>query len=89
MGTVLIHFLVGTLASLVVFLVFTWFSGVRRFSIPFGVVFIGIACGAMAHFLSPWATPVIVAIYALASAGEFVQDRKSRKSEHDLAAKNR
>ena len=83
MGTVLIHFLVGTLASLVVFLLFTWFSGVRRFSAPFGVVFIGIACGAMAHFLSPWATPVIVTIYAIVCAGEWLQERKARRSGAD------
>jgi len=79
MGTLLLHFAAGTLGSLIVFLVFTRLSGTRSFSPPFGIIFIGIACAAMAHFLSPWATPAIVAVYLLVSAWEFMQERKTRK----------
>lgn len=80
MGTVLFHFAAGTLGSLAVFLVFTRISGTRSFSAPFGVVFIGIVCASMAHYLSPWATPAIVTLYGLVSAGEFLQERKAWKS---------
>jgi uncharacterized membrane protein YjjP (DUF1212 family) len=79
MGTVVLHFAVGAVGSLAVFLVLTRLSGVRRFSAPFGVVFIGIACASLAHFVSPWATPVVIAIYALIGISEVLQDRKAKQ----------
>lgn len=81
MGTVLLHFVAGTLGSLAVFLAFIRLSGARGFSAPFGVIFIGIACGSLAHFVSPWATPTVIAAYALFSALEYWQDRKDLKPE--------
>lgn len=78
MKTVLLHFLAGSLGSLVVFLAFTRLLGAAGFSAPFGVVFVGIACASLAHFLSPWATPAVLALYAVASAGEHYQERKAR-----------
>ncbi len=75
MLTVLLHFILGTLGALLVFLVFTRLSGVTRYSAPFGVIFIGISCASLAHFLSAWATPVILVIYTLISAKEYYQDR--------------
>jgi ABC-type uncharacterized transport system permease subunit len=80
MATVLLHFIAGSFGGLLVFLVFTRLSDVTRFSVPFGVIFVGIACAALAHFLSPWATPTIMVLYALASAGELYQERKARKA---------
>jgi hypothetical protein len=80
MGTIFLHFVAGTLGSLVVFLVVTRLSGARSFSAPFGVVFIGIPCAALAHFLSPWATPAVVTVYALVSVSELLQERKAQKS---------
>ena len=80
MATALLHFIAGSLGSLVVFLVFARLSGNTSFSAPFGVIFIGIACASLAHFLSAWATPVVIVIYVLASAGELYQERKVRKS---------
>jgi hypothetical protein len=84
-AAVLLHFLVGTAGALAVFLVLTRLSGATSFSAPFGVVFIGIACAALAHFMSPWATPAILLLYALAGVNEHVQDHKApnaiRKSE--------
>jgi hypothetical protein len=75
MSTVLFHFLAGTLGSLVIFLLFVRLSGARSFSAPFGVFVVGVACAVMAHFISPWATPVIVAGYFLVSLGEYVRER--------------
>lgn len=89
MGTVILHFIAGTLGSLAVFLLVAYLSGERRFSAPFGVIFIGVACGAMAHFLSPWATPVIVTIYGVGCAGEWTQARKARTSEPDRSRTDR
>jgi hypothetical protein len=80
MVTGFLHFIAGSFGALIVFLVFTRLSGTTRFSAPFGVIFIGIACASLAHFLSPWATLAIVAIYALFSAGELYQDIKARKA---------
>lgn len=79
MKTVLLHFLAGTLGSLVVFLAATRLSGCAGFSAPFGVVFVGIACASLAHFLSPWATPAVLVLYAVASAGELYQERAARE----------
>jgi hypothetical protein len=71
----MIHFTIGLLGSLFIFLVFTRLSGVRRFSMPTVVVLVGINCALLAHFVSPWATPAILVLYAGVSAHEFQQDR--------------
>ena len=75
MLTVAIHFAIGSVASLLIFLFFTWLSGVRRFSAPSAVLFIGFTCGLLAHFLSPWATPAVLVLYGLASLSEYRNDR--------------
>jgi hypothetical protein len=80
MGTVVLHFAVGAVGSLVVYFVVTRLSGVRSLSAPFGVVFIGIACASLAHFVSPWATPAVIAIYALTGISEVLRDRNAKKS---------
>lgn len=80
MATALVHFIAGSLGSLLVFLVFARLSGNTRFSAPFGVILIGIACASLAHFLSAWATPVVIFMYVLANAGELYQERQARKS---------
>jgi len=74
-STALLHFVAGTVGSLAVFLVFTRLSPATGFSAPFGVIFIGVACASLAHFVSPWATPAVVAVYALFSALELWQER--------------
>jgi hypothetical protein len=76
----MIHFAAGTLGSLCIFLVFAWLSGAKRFSMPFGVVIVGVACAALAHFASPWATAAVLLLYALVSAHEFQQDRAAAKA---------
>ena len=80
MANAIIHFAAGTLGALSIFLVFARLSGIKRFSMPFGVVFIGIICASLAHFVSPWATPAILLLYALVSAHEFQQDRAAAKA---------
>ena len=80
MGTVLLHFLAGSLGSLIVFVACARLSGEAGFSAPFGVVFVGIACASLAHFLSPWATPAVLVLYAVASAGELYQECKARRN---------
>ncbi len=75
MGNVLLHFVVGTLGALLVFLVTTRLSGVYRFSVPLGVVFIGIVCSSLAHFVSAWATPAVILAYAMMSAAEMRRER--------------
>jgi hypothetical protein len=80
MANVMVHFTIGLLGSLVIFLVFTRLSGVQRFSMPTVVVFMGINCALLAHFVSLWATPVILILYALVSAHEFQQDRAAAQA---------
>ncbi len=83
MANALIHFAAGIFGSLFVFLIFTRLSGVKSFSMPFGLIFVGIACASLAQF-SPWATPAVLLLYALVSAHEFQQDRASAKAASDM-----
>ena len=76
MTFVLLHFLAGTIGALALFLVFSRLAGVTSFSAPFGVIFVGIACAGLAHFLSPWATPVILLICAVSGAVEHLREQK-------------
>ena len=85
MGMVLLHFIAGSFGALVVFLTFARLSGATSFSAPFGVAVIGLTCASLSHFLSPWATPAILFVYALANAGELYQERRARK---DWESKN-
>lgn len=85
MTSALLHFAIGAAGSLALFLLFTWLSGARSFSAPFVVVFIGLTCAALSHFLSPWATPVVLVLYGAVAAVECRNDRiaagrKSRQS---------
>ena len=75
MSTVALHFAIGTAASLVLFLIFTRLSGTRSFSAPFFVMFIGIACASLAHFVSPWATPIVLLVYLVSCINELRLDR--------------
>ena len=72
-----IHFALGCGVALLIFLAVSWWSGVRQFSAPFAVVFIGFTCGLFAHFVSPWATPVVLVLYAVVSVNELRLDRSA------------
>lgn len=75
MLNVVIHFGIGSGVALLIFLAFNWLSGVRSFSAPFAVLFIGFTCGLLSHFVSPWATPVVLVLYCIASGNEYRNDR--------------
>lgn len=77
----LAHFAVGTLGALAVFLLLARLSGETSFSAPFGLIFVGIACAGLAHFLSPWATPAVLLLYALTALSEARQKRRMKRSE--------
>ena len=81
MLNVAIHFVIGSVVSLLIFLAFTWLSGVRSFSAPFAVLFIGFTCGLLSHFASPWATPVVLVLYGMASLNEYRNDRIAAKKQ--------
>jgi hypothetical protein len=76
-STVLLHFVIGSIGALLVYVTCVRISGARRFSAPFGVVFVGIACAALAHFLSPWATLVVLLLHAAAGLREALGDRRT------------
>lgn len=78
MTNALIHFAAGTLGAFVVFIVFERLAGVTRFSMPFGLVFVGVACASGSHYVSPWATPAILLLYTLGTANEFQRDRAAQ-----------
>ena len=87
MLSVAVHFAVGSGASLLMFLGFTWLFGARSFSAPFAVLFIGFTCGLLSHFVSPWATPVVLVLYGVASAIEDRNDRIAAKKHASETAR--
>ena len=78
---VLLHFVIGTLVSLGLFLIFTLVLRKEAFSAPFGVIFVGIACAALAQFVSPWCTPLVLLLYTASSLHELRQEREAQ-SQH-------
>ena len=86
MLNVAIHFVIGSVAALFIFLVFTWLSGVRSFSAPSAVLFIGFTCGLLSHFVSPWATPVVLVLYGVASLNEYRIDRIAAEKQSSSTA---
>jgi len=84
----LIHFAIGVSGALLLLLLFTKLSGEQRFSFPSAVIIVGISCATLAHFLSPWATPVILILYAVASINELQQVSAARKAmRHEASRK--
>ncbi len=83
MRDVLLHFALGAGGSLLILLFFTWRTGERSFSLPSASLVVGLACALLAHFATPWATPAVLALYALASWREQRLDRDSRTSGDD------
>lgn len=72
----LLHFLAGTVGCLLIFLLSIRLAGIERFSAPFGLVFYGMVCGSLAHFVSPWATLGVIVLYAISTLHEALQDRR-------------
>lgn len=82
MSTVILHFFLGTIGSLAMFLRFAYLSGETQFSTPFGVILVGLSCAALSWYVSPWATPVTLLLYALASWVELKRDRAFERQRH-------
>lgn len=76
--TVVLHGLAATTLALGVFLLFSRLSGETRFSLPVAPVLVGLACGVLAHHLSPWATPAVLAAYGAVNFMEFRRDRREQ-----------
>jgi hypothetical protein len=73
--TALLHLVLGTLGALAILVALARISGEPYGSAAFGAVVVGIACAALAAFLSPWATPAVLVLYALAGAFELRRGR--------------
>ena len=78
--SLIVHFLAGAAGALAIFLVAARITGTRRFSFPSAIVLVGFFCAVASHFASPWATPAILALYALATAGETRAELAARKA---------
>lgn len=72
-----LHFGFGLLGCGAIFYTFFKLSRAEATSAPFGIVFIAILCGVLAINLSPWATPGVLALYALGNLWEWLQDRRA------------
>ncbi|MGA1409237.1 MAG: hypothetical protein ACO37W_05800 [Prochlorotrichaceae cyanobacterium] len=70
-----LHFWISLLGSGSIFLIFFRLSEAQSTSAPFGLVFLAIACGILAVYLSPWATPIVLLVYGIASLQEYLDER--------------
>lgn len=61
---VLLHGLGGMLLAWLSWRFFAWRAGGQQ-SMNLAPVIVGLVCASFAHTLSPWATPLIVGLYAL------------------------
>jgi hypothetical protein len=76
----LLHFLVGACGALAIFLVAARITGTRSFSFPSAIVLVGFFCAVASHFVSPWATPAILALHAIATVGETRAELAAKKA---------
>jgi hypothetical protein len=72
----LYHFLIGAIAAGAISLLFAWLSPGEAGSLSFGFLIVAMACGAAALYISPWATPVILALYLGVSFWEWWRDHR-------------
>jgi hypothetical protein len=71
---------VGACGALGIFLVAARITRTERFSFPSAVLLVGLLCAAASHFVSPWATPAILVLYAIATAGETRAELAAKKA---------
>lgn len=71
-----LHFLTGLIGGAVIFAIFFRISAAKSTSAPFGLVLLAVACGCLAVYVSPWATPAILLVYAGASLREHIEERR-------------
>lgn len=79
MSAFLLHFILGLLGALVIFVLFLRLSATGSTSAPFGVLLIALPCGVLGSQLSAWATPAILLLYALVNWNEYHQERQMRR----------
>jgi|CXWL01.1.fsa_nt_gi hypothetical protein len=75
------HFLIGLLVAVAIALSYARISGESGSSaIPFGIIS-GIICAALATFFSPWATPVVLLLFAGTAHKEYREARAYREAQ--------
>lgn len=79
MSTVFWHFMAGTGDTLPLFLIFLRLSGAKSGSVPLSVIFMGITCASLAHFLSPWATPIVLLLFLFSCINKLRLDHAATK----------
>jgi hypothetical protein len=72
------HFAIGAAAALAISLLFSRLSGESNGAAPAMAVIVGTACASLAHFVSPWATPVTLLLMALSAMRELREFRTPR-----------
>jgi hypothetical protein len=77
----LLHFLAGAFGALLLFLIFTCVLRREGFSLPTVAIFIGLLCAIFAHFLSGWATPAVLLIYAMGLWREWREECSQRSHQ--------
>jgi hypothetical protein len=71
-----IHFFIGLFGSIAIFVFFFRLSAAQSTSAPFGLIFFALACGVLAIYLSPWATPAALLVYFAVSLKEHRDDQR-------------
>lgn len=79
MSAFLLHFILGLLGALAIFVLFLRLSATDSTSAPFGLLLIALPCGVLGSQLSAWATPAILLLYALVSWSEYRQELQMRR----------
>lgn len=75
-----LHFLMGLIGGGVIFAIFFRLSGADSTSAPFGLVLLAVACGSLAVYVSPWATPAVLVAYVVVSLKEHIDERREGRS---------
>lgn len=70
---VLLHFFIGAVVTFLVSTLAARKAAESYGSAPAAALIAGITCASLSHFVSPWATPVILGLISLAAIGELRQ----------------
>ena len=69
-GVLVLHVLMGSGGAFIMVRLAAHFAGETRGSFPGSVLVMGLLCGVFAHFVSPWATPVLLVFFAGVTVAE-------------------
>ncbi len=72
----ILNFFAGTIISLVIFLIATCAEGIRSFSAPFFLIFVGLFCGILSIWFGYLGSVGVLVLYMIASVVEVVEMRK-------------